>query len=158
MTFKKKGIMAFNLNRLKEVAKQASEKEREVAKFRDENRDWLLKSSLIALEIHRYLRLNGMTQSQLADKLGISPAMVTKLLSGKENMSLKTICGIERVIQYELLKIPSYEKGTFAEYVLPKLPDENLEFEDGMQTFCKIIAINVEIKTKKRAFAANYIG
>ena len=44
MTFKKLGIMAFNLNRLKEVAKQASEKEREMATFRDENRDWLLKS------------------------------------------------------------------------------------------------------------------
>ena len=86
--------MAFNLNRLKEVAKQASEKEREMATFRDENRDWLLKSSLIALEIHRYLRLNGMTQSQLAVKLGISPAMVTKLLSGKENLSLKTICAV----------------------------------------------------------------
>ena len=48
--------MGFNLNRLKEVAKQASEKERDEAKFREENRDWLLKSALIALEIHRYLR------------------------------------------------------------------------------------------------------
>lgn len=60
--------MAFNLNRLNEVAKQPSEKERNEAKFRDENRDWLLKSALIALEIHRYLRQNGMTQSQLAKK------------------------------------------------------------------------------------------
>ena len=90
--------MAFNLNRLKEVAKQPSEKEREEARFRDENRDWLLKSALIALEIHRYLRLNGMTQSQLAEKLGISPAMVTKLLSGKERLSQENIKDIEAVI------------------------------------------------------------
>ena len=144
--------MGFNLNRLKEVAKQASEKERDEAKFREENRDWLLKSALIALEIHRYLRLNGMTQSQLAEKLGISPAMVTKLLSGKENLSLKTICSIERVIQFELLNIPSYEKGAFVKFDISKTPDENLEFENH-QTFCKVIKLNVETETKKRAFA-----
>ena len=145
--------MGFNLNRLKEVAKQASEKEREDAKFRAENRDWMLKSSLIALEIHRYLRLNGMTQSQLAEKLGISPAMVTKLLSGKENLSLKTICGIERVIQFELLKVPSYEKGAFIKLELSKMPDENLEFEDGSQNFCKVVNLNGDIETKKKAVA-----
>ena len=145
--------MAFNLNRLKEVAKQPSEKEREEARFRDENRDWLLKSALIALEIHRYLRLNGMTQSQLAEKLGISPAMVTKLLSGKENLSLKTICGIERVIQFELLKVPSYEKGVFVKYDLPKMPENDLEFEGGYQNFCKVIKMNKETKSKKKTLA-----
>ena len=75
--------MAFNLNRLKEVAKQPSEKEREKARFRDENRDWLLKSALIALEIHRYLRLNGMTQSQLAEKSGDKPGYGDKALEWK---------------------------------------------------------------------------
>lgn len=145
--------MGFNLNRLKEVAKQASEKERDEAKFRDENRDWLLKSALIALEIHRYLRLNGMTKSQLAEKLGISPAMVTKLLSGKENLSLKTVCGIERVIQFELLKVPSYEKGTYMKCDLPKMTEEELVFKDGAQNFCKVIKMNEEIKTKKTVMA-----
>lgn len=145
--------MAFNLNRLKEVAKQPSEKEREEARFRDENRDWLLKSALIALEIHRYLRQNGMTQSQLAEKLGISPAMVTKLLSGKENLSLKTICGIERVIQFELLEVPSYEKGVFVKCDLTKMPEENLKFEDGNQIFCKVIKMNEGTRSKKKAFA-----
>ena len=145
--------MAFNLNRLKEVAKQPSEKEREEARFRDENRDWLLKSALIALEIHRYLRLNGMTQSQLAEKLGISPAMVTKLLSGKENLSLKTICGLERVVQFELLKVPSYEKVVFVKCDLKKMPKEELEYENVDQSFCKVIRLNQETESKKRTMA-----
>ena len=145
--------MAFNLNRLKEVAKQPSEKEFEEAKIREDNRDWLLKSALIALEIHRYLRLNGMTQSQLAEKLGISPAMVTKLLSGKENLSLKTICGIERVIQFELLKVPSYEKSVFVKCDLMKMPENDLEFEGGYQNFCKVIKMNKETKSKKKTLA-----
>ena len=142
--------MAFNMNRLKEVAKQPSEKEREEARFRDENRDWLQKSALIALGIHRYLRQNGMTQSQLAEKLGISPAMVTKLLSGKENLSLKTICGIERVIQFELLTVPSYEKGTYLKCALSGMSEEDLEFEGGHQSFCKVIKMNEETETKKK--------
>lgn len=145
--------MAFNLTRLKEVAKQPSEKEREEARFRDENRDWLMKSSLIALEIHRYLRLNGMTQSQLAERLGISPAMVTKLLSGKENLSLKTVCGIERVIQFELLKVPSYEKGTFMKCDLTVMPKEELNFEDGNHVFCKVIRMNERTEARKKSVA-----
>ncbi len=145
--------MAFNLNRLKEVAKQPSEKEREKLRFRDENRDWLLKSALIALEIRRYLRLNGMTQNQLAEKLGISPAMVTKLLSGKENLSLKTICGIEKVIQFELLNVPSHEEGVFMKCDLPKMPKEELKFEDGNQNFCRVIKMNEETKSKKKFIA-----
>ena len=90
--------MAFNLNRLKEIAKKPSEKELEEARFREENREWLLQSMQTALEIHHYLRVNEMTQSQFAEKLGISPEMMTKLLSGKERLSSETINNIEAVI------------------------------------------------------------
>lgn len=145
--------MKFNLDRLREVAKQSSEKEREEARFRDENREWLLKSALIALEIHRYLRLNGMSQSQLAEKLGISPAMVTKLLSGKENLSLKTICGIERAIQIELLQVPSYEKGVFVRFNLRKMSKDDWEFDGANQSFCKVIKMNREVESKKKVLA-----
>ena len=144
--------MGFDLKRLKEVAKPASVKERDEAKFRDENRDWLLKSSMIALEIRRYLRLNGMNQSQLAEKLGISSAMVTKLLSGKENLSLKTICGIEKVIHYDLLRIPCYEKGTFMVWKSQTKLEESMEFEDG-QTFTQVVKMNKKTATKNKAIA-----
>ena len=90
--------MAFNLNRLKELAKKPSEKELEEARFREENREWLLQSMQTALEIQHYLRVNEMTQSQFAEKLGISSEMMTKLLSGKERLSSETINNIEAVI------------------------------------------------------------
>lgn len=145
--------MGFNLNRLKEVAKQATEKEREEARFRDENRDWLLKSSLIALEIHRYMRLNGMNQTQLAEKLGVSGAMVSKLLSGKENLSLKTICGLEEAMGVELLQVPSYEKENYVEYKQPQLPKLELKYEGSAKVFCKVVNLNVETETKKKTLA-----
>ena len=90
--------MAFNLNRLKDIAKRPSEKELEEARFREENREWLLQSMQIALKIHHYLRVNEMTQSQFAEKLGISPEMMTKLISGKERLSSENINNIEAVI------------------------------------------------------------
>jgi len=146
--------MGFDLKRFMGVAKPASEKELEEAKFRDENRDWLLKSSLIALEVRRYLRLNGMNQNQLAERMGISPAMVTKLLSGKENLGLKTICAIEKVIQVDLMRIPCEEKGT-GTFVVWKIEEKShgkMDFEDG-QTFCKKVDINTGITTRKKNIA-----
>jgi transcriptional regulator with XRE-family HTH domain len=129
--------MGFKMNRLKDVAKQLSEREQNELESRYENGDWQLKSSLIALEIHRYLRLNKMTQSQLASKMGISPAMVTKLLSGKENLSLKTICGLEKALQIELLRVPSYEKSIVMNYVKPSIAASGMKFseEEGSESY-----------------------
>jgi transcriptional regulator with XRE-family HTH domain len=125
------------MNRLKDVAKQLPEREQNALESRYENGDWQLKSSLIALEIHRYLRLNKMTQSQLASKMGISPAMVTKLLSGKENLSLKTICGLEKALQIELLRVPSYEKSIVMNYVKPSIAASGMKFseEEGSESY-----------------------
>jgi transcriptional regulator with XRE-family HTH domain len=129
--------MGFKMNRLKDVAKQLSEREQNELESRYENGDWQLKSSLIALEIHRYLRLNKMKQSELASKMGISSAMVTKLLSGKENLSLKTICGLEKALQIELLRVPSYEKSIVMNYVKPSIAASGMKFseEEGSESY-----------------------
>jgi hypothetical protein len=36
---------------------------------------------------------------------------------------------------------------------LSKMPEENLEYEDGNQNFCKVIKMNKEIESKKRSMA-----
>ena len=38
---------------------------------------------------------NGMKRADLASKLGVSPQYVSKLLSGTENLSFKSIANIE---------------------------------------------------------------
>ena len=79
----------FNLERLKEVAKPASAEALAEAEYRKKNWDWLEKSALIALDIHAYLRKNDITKQEFAKMLGVTPAQVTKLLSGKENLGLR---------------------------------------------------------------------
>lgn len=101
--------MKINIERLKEVARPASAEELKDAEYRKQNYDWLEKSALIALDIHTYLRKNNISKQEFAKMLGVTPAQVTKLLSGKENLGLKTISKIESVLQMDLVAIPNYE-------------------------------------------------
>lgn len=88
---------------------QASPEALNESEYRDKNRDWLEKSALIALDIHAYLCKNGISKQEFAKMLGVTPAQVTKLLSGKENLGLKTISKIENVLQMDFVAIPNYE-------------------------------------------------
>ena len=90
--------MAFNPEKLAAIAKPRSEEAKEKARFRKENRDWLRMSQEIALCLHYYLRNAGLTQKELADKMGVSAVYVGKLLKGGENLTLETICKIQNVI------------------------------------------------------------
>ena len=91
--------MAFDLNKLAEVAKPRSEAAIERARLRRQNRDWIRMSQDIALCLHYYLRNSGMTQKELADKMGVSAVYVGKLLKGSKNLTLETICKIQGVIK-----------------------------------------------------------
>lgn len=145
--------MGLNLNRLNEIAKQPSVQELEEARFRESNREWLLKSALIALEVRRYLRLNGKSQTELAEMLGVSSAMVTKLLSGKENLSLKTICNIERALGVNLLNVTTYEKNNFVRCEIYDRVDTELEYKGCVHSSVKVIPLNAKTSTKRKNVA-----
>lgn len=97
--------MAFDLNKLAEVAKPRSEAAIERARLRRQNRDWIRMSQDIALCLHYYLRNSGMTQKELAVKMGVSAVYVGKLLKGSENLTLETICKIQGVIGDKLVTV-----------------------------------------------------
>lgn len=97
--------MAFNTEKLASVAKPRSEEAKERARFRKENREWLRMSQEIALCLHYYLRNAGLTQKDLADKMGVSAVYVGKLLKGGENLTLETICKIQKAICKNIVTI-----------------------------------------------------
>jgi transcriptional regulator with XRE-family HTH domain len=49
------------------------------------------------------LREKGMTQKDLAEKLNVSPQQVSKIVKGKENLTLETISKLEYVLGVELI-------------------------------------------------------
>ena len=97
--------MAFDLKKLQAVAKPESAKELQEATQRDSNRLWMEKSALIALTMERILRVKGISKKELAEMLDVTPAQISKILSGKENLGLKTICKIEEVLHLSLVNI-----------------------------------------------------
>ncbi len=99
--------MKFNVDKLRKIAKPASEESLDNASFRDENREWLRKSALLSLSIERILRTRGISKQHFASELGVSSSQVTKILSGKENFGLKTIVKIEDALGIELMNIPN---------------------------------------------------
>ena len=101
--------MKFNANKLKELSRPLSAAEKDELEFRNDNREWLAISERLALKIRRILREKRLSQYELAEKMGVSPAQITKILSGKENLGIKTISKIERALGVNLIEIPMPE-------------------------------------------------
>lgn len=101
--------MKFNANKLKELSRPLSAAEKDELEFRKDNGEWLAISERLALKIRRILREKGLSQYELAEKMYVSPAQITKILSGKENLGIKTISKIERALGVNLIEIPMPE-------------------------------------------------
>ena len=90
---------------LEKFSRPMSEKERQVADARREGRAWSRKSRQIALSVLYYLEQNNMTKKELADRMGVTPTYIGKLLKVKENLSLETISKIENAMGVELMDV-----------------------------------------------------
>ena len=98
-------IMGFGINKLNEIAVLRSEAAKQSAMNRRENREYIRMSQDIALCIHYYLRKSNMTQKEFADKMGVSPAYIGRLLKGGENLTLETICKVQNVLGQDLIRV-----------------------------------------------------
>ncbi len=81
------------------------------ADYYEVNKDWLNKSALIAIKILSTLRIQSITQKALAESIGVTPQYINKVVKGYENLSLETICKIERSLGISLIAVPSYESS-----------------------------------------------
>lgn len=77
----------------------------ENAKWRKENEAWLEWSRNIALSLVEYMESNGLNRNGLAERLGVSPQYVSKILSGKVNFSFKSIAELEQKLNIKLLDV-----------------------------------------------------
>lgn len=103
----KKGVdMALNRQQLEAVAKPRPAENVRRSKDRSENRDWTRMSQDIALGIHRHLRTTNTTQKEFAERMGVSPAYVGKLLKGRENLTLETIWKIQKLLGVSFFSSP----------------------------------------------------
>ena len=80
--------MKFDAEKMRAIARPSTLEETEERLYRQENAEWLNTSAKIALNIRAILRRLGISQAELAARMDVSPAQVTKILSGKENLGL----------------------------------------------------------------------
>ena len=97
--------MAYNLKKLAEIAKPRDAESVKQEEWRKENREWLVLSQEIALSIFFFLKKENMTQKELAEKMGVSPTYVGKLLKGKENLTLETIVKIQQALGHSIIQL-----------------------------------------------------
>lgn len=68
---------------------------REEAEWRRENWSWLRHSQRIAAKVLLQMKQMGLTQRALAERMNCTQQYVSKILKGKENMSLDTLSKLE---------------------------------------------------------------
>lgn len=77
---------------------------REKAEWRRANRDWLPYSRKIAIKTTMALKEQKLSQRQLAERMGCSQQYISRLLKGEENLSLETICKIEKALNLSIMQ------------------------------------------------------
>lgn len=93
--------------KLKALAIPASKQALDEAQWRRDNRDWLRKSFEISVHILAAIKARGWNQKQLAEAMGVSQQQVSKIVQGKENLTLQTIATLEKILERKLIETHS---------------------------------------------------
>jgi transcriptional regulator with XRE-family HTH domain len=120
-----------NLNdKIKEITSKTPSNWKRRAEFRKNNR-WLIYSAKIASRILAAIETKSdVNQAKIAKELQVSPQHVSKIVQGKENLTLESIYKISQVLGVELISFPEY-KDTY-DFIIPQKYDM-LAIEGGSE-------------------------
>lgn len=121
--------MKFDLKKLSEIAKPRSQASIERERFNIENREWILRSQEIAISILYYLHENSISQVELAKQMGVTAPYIAKILRGNENLTLETICKIEKALKKPLISV--HKPYGCRMTMMPMSKIDSLNFEKG---------------------------
>ena len=76
---------------------------REEAEWKRDNWSWLRHSQKIAVKVLLQMKQEGLTQKALAERMNCTQQYVSKILKGKENMSLDTLSKLEDALGINLI-------------------------------------------------------
>jgi DNA-binding Xre family transcriptional regulator len=91
--------------KLKKITSENSSNWQEEAREKIANTGARKNARKVALRVLHLLRERGITQTELAEKMGVSRQQVTKIVKGKENFTFETIDKLERALDTTLMKI-----------------------------------------------------
>lgn len=97
--------MGTAVERLRKFESPTPSRWREEAEWRRTNRNWLKHSQAVAMKLLDKMEEMKWTQQQVAEKLGCSQQYVSRMVKGRENLTLEMLSKIE-----DYLDIPIFEK------------------------------------------------
>lgn len=87
------------------------------AQYLKDNWFWLKYSYVIAIKVRSRMKELGITQKELAQRLGCTQQHISVLLGGKSNMTLETLAKLEQSLSFDLI-------GRFLQDFAYSIPDE----------------------------------
>ena len=93
------------ISKLEAHKSKTPSKWREKAEWRLTNKSWLRYSQCIAMKILDRMEEIGLSQKSLAEKMGCSQQYISKVLKGRENLSITTISKLEEALEFEILNL-----------------------------------------------------
>ena len=91
------------VSKLREHASPTPSRWREEAEYRIANKSWLHYSQKIAMQMLDKMEQMKITQKQLAERMNCSQQYISKILKGKENLSLETLTKTENALDIQIL-------------------------------------------------------
>ena len=86
------------------MPRMALETIRQETDVKQDKKDWTEYSQLIAAAMSKRMTELGFTHQMLAEKMNCTQQYISKVLKGKKNMSLETICKIENALGIEIIR------------------------------------------------------
>ncbi len=103
--------MKTNREKFLALVSEVDNKTEEQNNWRIANRAWLRVSFDIAFDILERLDDLGWTQKALAQKMGVSPQYVNKMVRGSENFTLETLLKLQTILDMPILASYAKEKN-----------------------------------------------
>ncbi|MBV7532158.1 helix-turn-helix transcriptional regulator [Chitinophaga sp. sic0106] len=86
---------------------------KEKAQQRMGEKSWKRKSRAVAITVLSQLSAKGITQTDLAERMGVSRQQISKIVKGQENLTLETIDKLEQALGITIIKILAGHTETY---------------------------------------------
>ena len=97
-----------NKSKLKALSRGAESKWRANAEARMASEAWVDRSTRIALNVLEILRQKGMSKQELAERMHVSAQYISKIVKGRENLTLETIWKLESALEVKMLDVKDF--------------------------------------------------
>jgi len=93
------------MNNLNKLISKTPSNWRNKAEKRISEKDWKKNSRAVAITVLSQLREKNLTQTDLANLIGVSRQQISKIVKGQENLTFETVGKLEKALDITIMKI-----------------------------------------------------